>query len=507
MAEANNGTGAAIEKPEVKRAWGDDEELDATETPSASSAHATSGAAIEKPEVKRAWGDDEELDATETPSASSAPATSSDANEESEPNIASLSIKEGTERKDTNLDDPEDSQIETVTSGDTLYSSAMTFEELNLSRELLRGLYVEMRFKTPSKIQAVSLPMILTPPYKNLIAQAHNGSGKTTCFVLGMLSRVDPKLRAPQALCICPTRELAIQNQEVLSKMGKHTGITSICAIPLDSSSYIPIAKRPPVTEQVIIGTPGTIKKWMAAKKLSTRDMKILVFDEADHMLAEVLLFSATFNETVKEFVSKVVKDGNQLFVKKEELSLDTVKQYKVSCPDELAKIDVIKNKIFELGEKWGQTIIFVRTRRSADTLYKELEDFGYDCTCIHGAHQQDMRDKMIKEFKEGLTKVLISTDLLSRGFDQAQVNLVVNYDLPVKHESPTEPDYEVYLHRVGRAGRFGRNGAVFNLLCTERDFTIMEKIERHFNHKVEQVNDWKSEADFERALKDAGLL
>jgi len=98
-----------------------------------------------------------------------------------------------------------------VTSGDTPYTSASRFEELNLSPELMKGLYVEMKFEKPSKIQAISLPMIMTPPHKHLIAQAHNGSGKTTCFVLGMLSRVDPTLREPQALCICPTRELANQ--------------------------------------------------------------------------------------------------------------------------------------------------------------------------------------------------------------------------------------------------------------------------------------------------------
>jgi ATP-dependent RNA helicase DDX19/DBP5 len=98
-----------------------------------------------------------------------------------------------------------------VVADDTLYTSAMSFEDLNLSPELLQGLYSEMKFEKPSKIQAATLPMIVTPPYKNLIAQAHNGSGKTTCFVLGMLSRVDPQLKAPQALCLCPTRELVIQ--------------------------------------------------------------------------------------------------------------------------------------------------------------------------------------------------------------------------------------------------------------------------------------------------------
>ncbi|CAL5422262.1 unnamed protein product [Camellia sinensis] len=133
--------------------------------------------------------------------------------------------------------------------------------------------------------------MILTPPYKHLIAQAHNGSGKTTCFVLGMLSRVDPKLTAPQALCICPTRELAIQNMEVLKKMGNYTGITSECAIPMDSSNYVPISKQALVIAQVVIGTPGTINKWVIAKKLSMNYLKILVFDEADHMLAEGSFF------------------------------------------------------------------------------------------------------------------------------------------------------------------------------------------------------------------------
>lgn len=123
----------------------------------------------------------------------------------------------------------------------------------------------------------------------------------------------------------------------------------------------------------------------------------------------------------MKNFVTRIVKDYNQLFVKKEELSLESVKQYKVSCPDELAKVLVIKDRIFEFGEKLGQTIIFVRTRHSASMLHKALVDFGYEVTTIQGALRQEDRDKIVKEFKDGLTKVLISTDLLARGFDQQQ--------------------------------------------------------------------------------------
>ncbi|CAA0830354.1 DEAD-box ATP-dependent RNA helicase 38 [Striga hermonthica] len=328
--------------------------------------------------------------ATASPEASKQPETKKWADvaeeaerEEAESSLAealsdSLAMDESSTGQNT-LTDPDDSRIQAVTSGDTPYTSAKRFEDLDLSPELLKGLYVEMKFEKPSKIQAISLPMILTPPHKNLIAQAHNGSGKTTCFVLGMLSRVNPNIKAPQALCICPTRELAIQNMEVLLKMGKFTGITSELAIPADPSTYIPIQKRPPITAQVIIGTPGTICKWMQARKLGMSQMKILVFDEADHMLAEsgfrddsvkimktivkgnsscqVLLFSATFDDAVRAFVSKIVedifvRDYNQMFVKKEELSLESVKQYKVNVPDELSKIMVIKDQILELGEK-----------------------------------------------------------------------------------------------------------------------------------------------------------
>ncbi|KAL5713870.1 RNA helicase [Ranunculus cassubicifolius] len=486
-----------------------------------------------KPETKR-WADEEDdpepepepepesvSQSEESTSSTSAP------NVETPADLESLKIDES--KKSNNfVDEPEDSNIKAVTAGDTLYSTASTFEDLKLSAELLQGIYIEMKFTRPSKIQSVSLPMILTPPYKDLVAQAHNGSGKTTCFVLGMLSRVDPKLKAPQALCICPTRELAIQNMEVLLKMGKYTGISSTLAIPT-STADIPINKRAAITEQIIIGTPGTIKKWTSYKKLSTRELQILVFDEADHMLSDdgfkddslriikdiersnnhcqVLLFSATFNETVKAFVSRVIRNGNQMFVKKEELSLDVVKQYKVNCPDEQAKIDVIRSRIFELGDKLGQTIIFAHSRHSANALHTSLADVGWECTTIHGAVDKELRDKIVKEFKDGLTQVLISTDLLSRGFDQSQVNLVINYDLPVKHENRTEPDYEVYLHRCGRAGRFGRKGAVFNLLCQSQDHMLMDKIQKHFGSQIVEIGDWESDEDFEKALKAAGLL
>ncbi|XP_061353433.1 DEAD-box ATP-dependent RNA helicase 38-like [Gastrolobium bilobum] len=151
-------------------------------------------------------------------------------------NVVGLTSDENKKPSPKFLDEPEDSNIQAVSSGDTPYTSATTFEELNLSPELLKGLYVEMKFQKPSKIQAVTLPMILNPPNRDLIVHAHNGSGKTTCFLLGMLSRVDPKLQAPQAFCICPTRELAIQGDLVMD-MGTYE---LVCAEYLGSAVVEP---------------------------------------------------------------------------------------------------------------------------------------------------------------------------------------------------------------------------------------------------------------------------
>ncbi|KAE8731561.1 DEAD-box ATP-dependent RNA helicase 38 [Hibiscus syriacus] len=231
--------------------------------------------------------------------------------------------------------------------------------------------------------------------------------------------------------------------------MVKHTGITFECAIPMDSSNYIPINKRPPITAQVVIGTPGTINKWMSTKQLGASNVKILVFDEADHMLAE---------DGFKDDSLRIMKDIQ---------GMSSHCQILLFCAH---LVMVIKERIFEFGECLGQTIIFVRTRNSVSTLHRSLVELGYVVTTIQGALNQAYRYKIFKEFKDGLTQVLVSTDLLARGFDQQQVNLVINYDLPVKHDNRMEPGCEVYLHRIGRVGHFGREGAVFNLLCGDAD-------------------------------------
>lgn len=411
----------------------------------------------------------------------------------------------------------------TVLSDDSVYTSAERFEDLDLPTDLLKGLYLEMHFERPSRIQALTLPMILDKRHQGMIAQAHNGSGKTTCFVLAMLSRVDPTKPQPQALCICPTRELVIQNLQVLRQMAKYTGITSTSTASDGGESGV---RRSKVTEQVVIGTHGTLHTWVGRRQLPLEDLQILVFDEADEMLKgqgfasdstrvinqirkeapqiQILLFSATFDEQVKRFAEKTVPNANRVFIPKEDLSLDVIKQYKVVCPSKAEKTGVLKEMIFPVCEKLGQTIIFVRTRDTASKLHTELEADGHKCTSIQGGMEHSARDRVIEEFRSGTTKILISTDVLARGFDVTQVTLVVNYDVPVERDQ-RRAAFETYLHRIGRSGRFGRKGAAFNLISGDQEAGLLQSISDYFQRPIPDVK-YDDEEQFLKVLKDAGL-
>ena len=404
------------------------------------------------------------------------------------------------------------------------YTSAQTFDELGLSAELLQGLYTEMKFEKPSKIQAETLPMILTPPHRNLIAQAHNGSGKTTCFTLGILSRVNVNEPGTQGLMICPTRELVIQNVGVMQRMGKYTNISIASTADPKYDGY----NKEQINGQVVIGTPGRLLRWMREKQLDCSKVNCLVFDEADNMLGtdghrvdstkilkhlqmsaknwQVLLFSATFNEAVKTFATKVVPNANQIFLPAHELSLDVIKQYRVNVQSNDQKDMLLKEKIFPLCDKIGQTIIFVRTREGARRLHASMQRDGFKCTAIEGQMQNEDRDRVIKEFRDGQTKILIATDVLSRGLDVSTVTLVINYDMPVEYQNPSVPNFETYLHRIGRSGRFGKKGAAFNLLLGENERLVLDQIERHFEHMVPEVT-LNDDDTFESILTAAGLM
>jgi ATP-dependent RNA helicase DDX19/DBP5 len=217
----------------------------------------------------------------------------------------------------------------------------------------------------------------------------------------------------------------------------------------------------------------------------------------------QVLLFSATFSDSVRATAEKLVGAGaNKVFVPREALSLDVIKQYRVEVPSPDLKLNVLRT-ILDACDKLGQSIIFVRSRNEVRKLHDALQAAGNVCTSISGGATHEDRDRVIREFRAGTTKILIATDVLSRGFDHASVTLVVNYDPPITRAN--KPAFETYMHRIGRSGRFGRKGAAFNLVCGGEERRVVDAIAAHFNHPIPSVPYDREEA-FDEVVKQAGL-
>ncbi|KAH8117912.1 DEAD-domain-containing protein [Phellopilus nigrolimitatus] len=356
--------------------------------------------------------------------------------------------------------------------------SVKSFEELGLSEDLLKGVF-DMNFSKPSKIQERALPLLLRNPPQNLIGQSQSGTGKTAAFTLTMLSRVDFSVSKPQALCVAPTRELARQIMAVVNAMGKYTSVKTDYAIKTDVRVTAPIAAH------IVVGTPGTMADFLKRRIIDASAVKVLVLDEADNMLdqenlseqclkiknqlskehpSQIVLFSATFPDRVRNFASKFAPNANKIELKKEELSVEGIKQFYMDCKDEDSKYEILV-QIYNLLTV-GQSIIFTKHRSTADRIAKKMTAEGHKVASLHGAKDGSERDLIIDRFREGQEKVLITTNVVARGIDILQVNVVVNYDLPMmsdKGESSSydprfeTPDVETYLHRIGALFPFSR--------------------------------------------------
>ncbi|AOW28226.1 ATP-dependent RNA helicase DBP5 [Candida albicans L26] len=380
--------------------------------------------------------------------------------------------------------------------------SVKSFEELGLSPELLKGLYA-MKFNKPSKIQEKALPLLLSNPPRNMIGQSQSGTGKTAAFSLTMLSRVDPTIKMPQCLCLSPTRELARQTLEVITTMGKFTNITTQLVVP----NAIPRGSS--VNAQVLVGTPGIAIDLIRRRQLNLSKMKVFVLDEADNMLeaqglgdqairvkkalprgVQLVLFSATFPTEVREYAERLVPDANSLELKQEELNVDGIKQLYMDCRSEQHKFEVLCELYGLLTI--GSSIIFVEKKETADVLYGKMKKEGHTVSVLHGGLDNTDRDRLIDDFREGRSKVLITTNVLARGIDIASVSMVVNYDMPT--DKYGKPDPSTYLHRIGRTGRFGRVGVSISFIHDRRSYDILMAIKAYFgNVEMTRVptDDW----------------
>ncbi|XP_055991988.1 ATP-dependent RNA helicase DDX19A isoform X2 [Sorex fumeus] len=358
-----------------------------------------------------------------------------------------------------------------------------------------------MGFNRPSKIQENALPMMLAEPPQNLIAQSQSGTGKTAAFVLAMLSRVEPAERYPQCLCLSPTYELALQTGKVIEQMGKFYPELKL-AYAIRGNK---LERGQKISEQIVIGTPGTVLDWCSKLKfIDPKKIKVFVLDEADVMIAtqghqdqsvriqrmlprncQMLLFSATFEDSVWKFAQKVVPEPNIIKLKREEETLDTIKQYYVLCSNRDEKFQALCNLYGAITI--AQAMIFCHTRKTASWLAAELSKEGHQVALLSGEMMVEQRAAVIERFREGKEKVLVTTNVCARGIDVEQVSVVINFDLPVDKDG--NPDNETYLHRIGRTGRFGKRGLAVNMVDSKHSMDILNRIQEHFNKKIERLD------------------
>lgn len=364
-----------------------------------------------------------------------------------------------------------------------------TFEDLNLKDNLLRGIYA-MGFENPSPIQQRAIKPIIMK--RDVLTQSQSGTGKTATFSIGILELLDEKLYKIQSIILSPARELAQQTYDVISTLSNFMKIKiHMCVGGMSLKDDI---KNISEGTQIIVGTPGRIYDLILKGIINTNNLKNIVLDEADEMLsnnfklqikdifkyvpktAQVILISATLPEEVKKISTYILQNPIEILVKKEQLTLEGIQQYYINL-DAKYKYDTLCDLYQHIMVT--QSIIFCNKKETVDQLTNDLKKNGFTVASIHSNMTQDLRTDIMDKFRNGIYRILISTDLLGRGIDIQQVSLVINYDIPTKKES--------YIHRVGRGGRFGRKSVAITFV-TQYDTKILQDLQNFYKTSIEEL-------------------
>lgn len=356
----------------------------------------------------------------------------------------------------------------------------MKFSELGLSDSLLKAIK-RSGYEEATPIQEQTIPMVLKG--QEVIGQAQTGTGKTAAFGLPIIEHVDTDNPNVQAIIISPTRELAIQTQEELFRLGKDKHVrVQVVYGGADIRRQIRNLKQHP---QILVGTPGRLRDHLNRHTVKLDHIKTLVLDEADEMLnmgflddieaiinqtpadRQTLLFSATMPPEIKKIGVKFMTDPTMVRIKAKELTTDLVDQYYVKARD-YEKFDIM-TRLIDVQDP-DLTIVFGRTKRRVDELSRGLIARGYNAAGIHGDLSQDRRTKIMKQFKRGELDILVATDVAARGLDISGVTHVYNYDIP------SDPDS--YVHRIGRTGRAGHHGVSLTFV-TPNEMDYLREIEK----------------------------
>jgi len=366
------------------------------------------------------------------------------------------------------------------------------WDDLDIKVNLLRGIYC-MGFEKPSPIQQKAILPILQK--RDCIAQAQSGTGKTATFSIGTLQTIDESKKEIQAIILEPTHELAYQTCETITKIGgmmKDLHIKLLIGGTSIQDDTEILRNNPP---QVIVGTPGRVYDMMKRKYLNTKHMKLFVMDEADDMLStgfkeqiynifqffpsnvQVALFSATIPPDVMDLTKRFLIDPIKITMRNEQLNLECIQQYYIALQNDQDKYATLKMLYENLNV--AQSIIYVNSVKRVVELYDALSSDGFSVSCIHSSMSKKEREIAFQNFKNGTSRVLVSSDITARGIDIQQVSIVINFDIT--------KCVHTYLHRIGRSGRWGRKGMAINFV-TRQDIEYMKNIETHYKSVIKEL-------------------
>tara|TARA_Y100000389_G_scaffold204357_2_gene256431 strand:+ start:323 stop:1504 length:1182 start_codon:yes stop_codon:yes gene_type:complete len=367
-----------------------------------------------------------------------------------------------------------------------------SWEELDVKRDLLRGIYA-YGFEKPSPIQRKAIiPMINK---HDIIAQAQSGTGKTGCFTIAGLELTDTTNTEVQTIILSPTRELSCQIKTVLDRIGSNMKDLRTQLLVGGTSTENDIKLLRENLPQVVVGCPGRIHDMLRRKHINGNNIKLIVLDEADEMLSagfkeqiysifqylsndiQITLFSATMPSSLYSLAEKFMRDPIKIIVKTEQLTLEGIKQYYVNLDDDTQKYETLKDLFSTFSV--SQCIIYCNSVKRVADLFEAMSQDGYPVCQIHSNLDKADRQKNYEAFRNGGQRVLISSNVTARGIDIQQVSTVINFDIPKCSNT--------YLHRIGRSGRWGRKGTAINFI-TRRDYRQLKEIESFYSTQISEL-------------------
>jgi ATP-dependent RNA helicase DeaD len=372
-----------------------------------------------------------------------------------------------------------------------------TFEDLGLEGTILKALK-DVGYETPSAIQTQTIPPLLAG--RDVVGLAQTGTGKTAAFALPILARLDLHQKAPQALVLAPTRELALQVCEAFERYASHHKGVHVLPVYGGQGYGVQLsALRRGV--HIVVGTPGRIMDHLDKGTLDLFQLKYLVLDEADEMLKmgfaedvetilastpedkQVALFSATMPAQIRRLSAKYLRDPQEITIERKTTTSSTIAQ-RYLIVSFAQKVDAL-TRILEV-ENFEAMIVFTRTKNDTETVAEKLRARGFAAMAINGDVAQVQRERTIKQLREGKLDILVATDVAARGLDVERISHVVNFDIPI--------DTESYVHRVGRTGRAGRAGDAISFV-TPRERRMLGAIEKATRQPLTEMH-WPSVDD-----------